>query len=170
MTQGDGERRPAATDTVAAWVTEYGPGLKRYFQRRVPAAEVEDLVQDVFLAMHARQDGGPVENVQGYLFAIASNLLAKRKPTLALTALDEAGALADGFSPERLFISHQEAVLAIAAIRKLPARSQEAFVLHRFENMTYAAIAKKLNISVSAVGKLVSRALAQLTEELEPGP
>lgn len=164
MTQGD----PAAADSMAAWVLEYGPGLRRYFQRRVPAAEAEDLVQEVFLAMHARRDNGPVENVRGYLFAIASNLLAKRKPALALTALDEAGALADGFSPERLFISHQETVLAIAAIKKLPPRAQEAFVLHRFENMTYAAIAKRLNISVSAVGKLISRSLAQITDALEP--
>jgi RNA polymerase sigma factor (sigma-70 family) len=167
MTQSDSE--PSATDAMAAWVNEYGPGLKRYFLRRLPAGEAEDMVQEVFLAMHARRDLGSVENVRGYLFTIASNLLAKRKPGLALTALDDAGVLTDGFSPERLLISHQETVLAIAAIRKLPPRAQEAFVLHRFEDMSYAAIARRLNISVSAVGKLISRALAQITKELESG-
>jgi RNA polymerase sigma-70 factor (ECF subfamily) len=151
-------------------MSQYEALLKRYFRKRVSAAEADDLVQDVFLAMQARRGEAPIENVQGYLFTIAARLLSKRRSRLTALALDDIGAVADDFSPERLLISHQEFVLTIAAIRNLPPRARDAFVLHRFEDMTYAAIARKLGISVSAVGKLIARALAQITRELEAGP
>jgi RNA polymerase sigma-70 factor (ECF subfamily) len=167
MTQDLGGRNTHRAHDVATWMSQYGPLLKRYFHKRVSAAEADDLVQDVFLAMQARSGDAPIENVQGYLFAIAARLLSKRRKMFSETALDEATALADDFSPERLVISHQEFVLVVAAIRRLPPRARDAFILHRFENMTYAAIGRRLDISVSAVGKLIARALAQITRELE---
>lgn len=166
MTQERNSDSAPSSGDLESWMQRYGPGLKRYFQKRVSAAEAEDLVQEVFLAMHARKSVAPIDNAQGYLFSIASNLLSKRKPMPAITVLDEAAALADGFSPEQLFISREEMILTIAAIRKLPPRTREAFVLHRFEDMTYAAIGRRLDISVSAVSKLIARALAQITDEL----
>jgi len=167
MAQDADGRENARADDLARWMAQYGPSLRRYFRKRVSMAEADDLVQDVFLAMHARTGDAPIENVQGYLFTIASRLLSKQRSWPTVAALDETGAFPDEFSPERLFISHQEFVLTIAAIRKLPPRARHALILHRFENMTYAAIGRKLNISVSAVGKLIGRALAQITRDLE---
>lgn len=163
--------RPAGVDPAAlrGWMERYGPGLRRYFTRRVPAAEAEELVQDVFLAMHARSAAEPIDNVQGYLFRIAANLLAKRQD-LAQAALDEALELPEGFSPERILIGRQEAARVLVAIRNLPPRTREAFALHRFEDMTYEAIARRLGISVSAVSKLVARALAHVAVELRRTP
>jgi RNA polymerase sigma factor (sigma-70 family) len=169
MTADLGQHDLRRAQDLARWMAEYGPSLRRYFRRRVSAADADDLVQDVFLALSARSAEAPIENVQGYLFAIASRLLSKHKPTRTLTLLDEAGALSDGFSPERLYISHQDVVRAVAAIRDLPPRAREAFILHRFENMTYAAIGRKLAISASAVGKLIARALAHITKALDAG-
>jgi RNA polymerase sigma-70 factor (ECF subfamily) len=73
MTQDADELYPS--DDFERWMSQYGPLLKRYFRRRVSQAEAEDLVQDVFLAMHARGGGAQIENVQGYLFTIASHKL-----------------------------------------------------------------------------------------------
>lgn len=170
MSQDAGGRDSYPANDLARWMSQYGPLLKRYFRRRVSAAEADDLVQDVFLAMHARGGDAPIENVQGYLFTIASRLLTKHKSLPTMTLFDADSAFADDFSPERLFISHQEFVLTVSAIRKLPPRARQALILHRFENMTYAAIGRKLNISVSAVGKLIGRALAQITREVGPRP
>lgn len=147
----------------------YGPGLRRYFMRRVPQAEAEELVQDVFLAMHARSAAEPIDNVQGYLFRIAANLLTKRHD-VGQTGIDDLHDLAEGFSPERILIGRQEAARVLVAIRNLPPRTREAFALHRFEDMTYEAIARRLGISVSAVSKLVARALAHVTVELRRAP
>ena len=154
---------------MAAWMAEYGPALRRYFGRSAGAGEAEDLVQEVFLAMQVRGAHEDVENASGYLFRIAANLLAKRRE-LSHAGLDDLHDLAEGFSPERILIGRQEAARVLVAIRNLPPRTREAFALHRFEDMTYEAIARRLGISVSAVSKLVARALAHVTVELRQAP
>ncbi len=148
----------------------YGPGLRRYFRRRVSEAEAEELTQDVFLAMHARQSDEPLESVQGYLFTVAANLLRRhRRKPLDLACLVETEA-PDSLSPERILIYRQETTRVLSAIKALPPRCREAFVLHRFENMSYLAIARRMGISVSAVGKLIGSALAHLAKQLGPQP
>ena len=86
------QERPTGVDPalLRGWMERYGPGLRRYFARRVSPAEAEELVQDVFLAMHARSAADPIDNVQGYLFRIAANLLTKRHEAGGHTGLDEA--------------------------------------------------------------------------------
>ena len=151
-------------------MARYGPGLRHFFRRRVGPAEAEDMVQDVFLAMSARQ-GDPVDNVEGYLFRIAANLVARRagreagRP--AIEAMLEAP---EGFSPERILMSKQEAAGVLAAIRALPPRTREAFIFHRFEEMTYPEIARRLGISVSAVKQLIARAIRQVSTDRRQGP
>jgi RNA polymerase sigma-70 factor (ECF subfamily) len=127
-------------------------------------------VQEVFLAMQVRGAHEDVENASGYLFRIAANLLSKRHEAAGWTGLDEAPDIAEGFSPERILIGRQEAARVLIAVRNLPPRTREAFALHRFEDMTYEAIARRLGISVSAVSKLVARALAHVTVELRRMP
>ncbi len=161
---------PIGVEELGAWIASYGPALRRYFRRRVGPAEAEDMVQDVFLAMSARQ-GQPVENVEGYLFRIATNLISKRQGReagrAALEALLESP---EGFSPERILMSKQEAAQVLAAIRALPPRTREAFIFHRFEEMTYPEIARRLGISVSAVKQLVARAIRHVTLERKRTP
>ena len=147
------------------WMAQYGPALRRFFRRRVGPAETEDMVQDVFLAMSVRQ-GAPVDNVEGYLFRIAANLITKRIGREASRAAVEALLEApEGFSPERILMSKQEAGQVLDAIRGLPPRTREAFVFHRFEEMTYPEIARRLGISISAVKQLIARAIRQISED-----
>jgi RNA polymerase sigma factor (sigma-70 family) len=54
-----------------------------------------------------------------------------------------------------------------AALRELPPRTREAFIFHRFEEMTYPAIAERMGISINGVEKLIKRALAQLAAKVE---
>jgi RNA polymerase sigma factor (sigma-70 family) len=159
-------------EDLRAWMVEYGPALRRYFERRVGAAEAEDLVQDVFLHLQARAVGGAVDNVERYLFRIAGNVLVSRHRHRAargftLTdALDEALEPVETIAAERALIAKQDVARVIAAMQALPPRTREAFIFHRFGEMTYPAIAKRMGISVSAVGQLIARALEKLTEEV----
>src|SRR5215217_3326455 len=52
----DGPGGPA-DQTLRVWLEDYGPALRRYFEKRVNPAEAEDMVQDVFLSLQVR-DGG----------------------------------------------------------------------------------------------------------------
>ncbi|MBB3841973.1 RNA polymerase sigma-70 factor (ECF subfamily) [Runella defluvii] len=52
-------------------------------------------------------------------------------------------------------------------IQGLPPQSRKAFQLNRIEGKKYAEIAEELDISVSAVERLISRALAKLRQGLK---
>ena len=158
--------RPRAEE-LGAWMAQYGPGLRRFFRRRVGPAEAEDMVQDVFLAMSARQ-GDPVDNVEGYLFRIATNLIARRQGREAgRPAIEAMLESPEDFSPERILMSKQDAARVLAAIRNLPPRTREAFIFHRFEEMSHPAIARRMGISVVAVRKLIARAMQRIAEIME---
>lgn len=164
---------PPPQPELPALVAHYGPALRRYFYRKVPPAEVEDLVQTVFLNMHRRASAEPLESVERYLFRVAAHVLARRHrdaPARAALRLDEALEPIEDLSPERILIGRQALGRLREALAELPPKTREAFILHRYEEMTYAAIAARLHISVSGVEKLIIRALRQLRQAIEAQP
>ncbi len=162
--------KDARAEDLRQWMAAYGPALLQFFRRRVGHAEAEDRVQDVFLAMSART-GAPVENIEGYLFRIATNLIAKKRGREAVRSdLEAMLETPESLSPERILMTRQEAVEVLAAIRKLPPRTREAFIFHRFEEMTYPEIARRLGVSVSAVKQLIARAIRLITAERKRAP
>ena len=153
-------------------MARYGPALRRYFQKRASPLEAEDLVQDVFVAMQVRGDIDDVEHVGRYLFRIAANVLARRYGPGGWDWRRGAGALEghephDEVSPERALIGKQSVAVLLAAIEELPPRMGEAFALHRFEEMTYPAIGRRMGISPRTVEKLISLALKRLIVSVE---
>jgi RNA polymerase sigma-70 factor (ECF subfamily) len=165
-----GER--PATEEVAAWAARYGGALRAYFCKRAPLADPDDLVQEVFLRLHSRSEREAVDNPERYIFKIASSVLVDRhRHELARglglhDALDGDFQLADELSPERTLIGRQEHARAISALQALPPRARAAFTLHRFEHMTYAAIAQRMGISINGVKHLIARALERLNEQV----
>jgi RNA polymerase sigma-70 factor (ECF subfamily) len=163
----------APGEELGRWAERYGPALRRYFQKKVNAAEAEDLVQNVFLSIHARGEAaGDIENVEGYLFRTAANALARRFARDAWNP-DELGEGLepwDEASPERALIAKQELERVAAVLDSLPPRTRQAFMLHRFEEMTYLSIARKMGITKVAVGKLIKRAVLRLNERKEARP
>jgi len=164
---------PAPQSEIAAWMVTFGPGLRRYFHKRAGGAEAEDLVQEVFVRLHARAGGGQVENVERYLFAIANNVLVSRHRHDAARVVSRQGPLTEALqpvedvTPERVLIGKQEYQRMIVALRKLPPRAREAFIFHRFEEMSHPAIARRMGISVVAVRKLIARAMERIAEIME---
>ena len=70
------------------------------------------------------------------------------------------------FSPERVLLGKDALVRATAVLLELPERTRVVFVLRRLEGMRYLDIAARLGISVSAVEKHMTRAMAHLVERL----
>ena len=163
---------PSASEEVRALMAAYGPGLRRYFRKRAPAHEVDDLVQNVFLKMQARSAAEPVADIERYLFRIAATVLVDghREDPLHLRrheALHEGIEPVDALSPERILLGAEALDRIMAVLQALPPRTSEAFILHRFEEMTYDAIARRMGISKSGVEKLIMRALDRLMESWE---
>ena len=157
---------------VEGWAQQYGPALRRYFQKKVNATEAEDLVQNVFPNIQSRgAQAGAIENVEGYLFRTAANVLARRLGRDAgggdrLSVVVEPQA---ELSPERALIAKEQLERVVEALKTLPPRTRQAFILHRFEEMTYVSIARQMGITTISVGKLIKRALRKLGDAAE-GP
>lgn len=162
-------------EELRAWMLQHGPALRRYFLRRANTADADDLVQDVFVLLQARGATSQIENVQGYLFRTAANVLARRRQQRtwrwgAQEDLEAVEGLADEISPERILISKQAIDMIMRALDDLPPRSAQAFFLYRFEHLSQEAVARRMGISVKAVEALMSRALRHLFERVGPRP
>lgn len=161
---------PDQAPDIGAWMATYGPGLRRYFRRRVSEADSDDLVQEVFLKLQSAQLDKSIDNVEGYLFRTAHNVLISRyrKQTTRAEMLHDQWAegqdIIDPISPERIAIGQEEYQRVLSAIRNLPPRTREAFELHRFGNLTYQAIGQRMGITKESVKDLMHRALLRITE------
>lgn len=143
----------------------YEPGLRRYFRRRAPAAQVDDLVQEVFTRLLSLRDPAAVQDLERYIFVVAASVLSRqhrrRPPWQAMDDIEDFGP-PDEVTPERSLIGKQGVEAMLAVLDDLPARTRHVFLLHRFEEMTYQRIARELGISVSAVEKHMMAALKAL--------
>jgi RNA polymerase sigma-70 factor (ECF subfamily) len=128
---------------------------------RVPRAEVEDLVQDVFLfalgRLHTLRDEAAFG---GWLAMIARNRATdyhRRSPETAELTEDIAGPKA----PE------EEAMAVLAVIRALPEAYRETLILRLVEGMTGPEIAERTGLTPASVRVNLHRGLKLLREKLE---
>lgn len=163
--------RPDGSD-LHAWMVEYGPALRRYFLRRAGSADVDDLVQEVFLRLQARGATTEIENVEGYLFRTAANVLGQRHrhatwPWGSQEDPGEVGGLTDVHSPERILIGKQALERLMEVIDEMPPRTAQAFVLYKFEHLTREAVGQRMGITAKAVEALLKRAFERLYDQSE---
>jgi RNA polymerase sigma factor (sigma-70 family) len=166
---------PEGARELQALALQFGPALRRYFQKKVGAADADDLVQEVFLSLQIRGADADIENIEGYLFRVAANAVIQhnRRPGWDWAShldLDDLDAMADDVSPERVLLGKEAVEKVVAALDDLPPRAAQAFFLHRFEEMTYTAIAARMKITNSSVERLMKRALKRLGKALETRP
>jgi RNA polymerase sigma factor (sigma-70 family) len=157
----------AEAEPVRRWLTGF-------FRRRVrDDSEVEDLVQDVFIRIVARDSTTPVDNLGGYVRQTATNVLtdrARRRITRHAdlhVGLDTDRHGEGGFDPERILTGKEDLHAATAALLSLPERTRVVFILRRLEGCRLGDIARQLGISVSAVEKHMVKAINHLGVERE---
>ena len=144
------------------------PALRAFFRKRANPQESEDLVQEVFMRLHARAATTPVGNPRSYIFQVATTVLidnARRKVTrrdAAHQELTEALHPREEISPERTLLARERVNLALKALHGLPERTRQAFMLIRFESLSYAEAARHMGISVSGVEKHMIRAMERI--------
>jgi RNA polymerase sigma factor (sigma-70 family) len=163
-------RRPTlaeAAGPVRLWLT-------RFFGRRIgDPAEIEDMVQDVFARIVARDSVEPVEHLNGYVLKTASSVMADRARRRSSRA-DRLHVAFDAdlhgeasIDPERVLGGKEDLHAATAALLSLPERTRTVFLLHRLEGHKYRDIAAHIGISVSAVEKHMVRAITHLSLAME---
>jgi RNA polymerase sigma factor (sigma-70 family) len=156
------------TDSMAL-VAPLRPALVKYFLRKCGnPAEAEDLAQDVLVRALGNAHWESPEQAKGYIFRIAVNRWHDRNRRGQTHGIviewDDAAVFAqvEETSPERVLGSEQELHTVVTALQELGERTRDVFLLFRLEHLKHAQIAEMFGISVSAVEKHVSKAVAHL--------
>jgi RNA polymerase sigma factor (sigma-70 family) len=123
-------------------------------------------VQDVFAALWARAQGQRPYS-SAYLtgatrFAAISHHRAERRRSLFLQRITEEQYAVPTPQPDQLMAARQDLHRLGEAIRALPERTRQVFLLNRMHHCTYDEIAEALGVSYSTVEREVARAITAL--------
>jgi RNA polymerase sigma-70 factor (ECF subfamily) len=137
--------------------------------RRVGSQEAEDLYQDAFVKIVERSQSEHIPKLDNLLRHVVRCLTidrSRRRASRPTFTSDEAGdnvvdAIAD---PERQVIGTQRLKRVLAAIDAMPPKRREVFLLHRVDDLTYAQIARRLDVSIRTVEKHFALAMRQLSD------
>lgn len=161
-------------------VRRYYAPLVSFFRRRTRnSPDVQDLVQQVFLNLSQHPHIGAIRNPDAYIFQTAANALKdyvrrgairQRHAARVLTAGEEATPdVRSDLSPERVLQGQESMGQLVAALRELPERTRDIFMLRCFEGLKHAEIARLHGISVRAAEKHFAKALAHIASVVERG-
>lgn len=148
----------------------YNAPLKRFFVNRLRNPEdAEDLVQKVFVRLIQRTRGEPIEHLQRYLFQVATSVLnderrrARVHHETAHDPIEESeNLLRNEVTPERVLLCEESVARVVAALRELPKRTREVYVMRAMRHRKFADIAARIGISKRAAQGHMARALMHL--------
>src|SRR5271166_957943 len=173
--------------SFALLLHRYRTPLVNFLYRMVRNREqAEDLAQEVFLRVYrARADYVPSAKFTTWLFRIATNLalnsIRDNRYQKLEDSIDSPARIDSEDGDDRpLDVAEQHpnieqhlvedvrVKMIRHAIDKLPEKQRAAVLLHKYEELDYAEIAKILNCSESALKSLLFRAYEALRVELAP--
>lgn len=163
----DGAESSAARHD-AAWFTavvrEHSTALVRYFARRGPRQDAEDLAAEVFATAWRRRTDVPTDAVLPWLYRTAGFTLANhRRKTIDLPVdeVPETGTVRVGDDPELSALFDAELRGALATVGE---RDRRILLLHAWEGLDGAELAVVLGISRSGADAALSRARKRLRD------
>jgi RNA polymerase sigma-70 factor (ECF subfamily) len=145
--------------------------LLRYIMRYARSHDqAEDFLQSAFVRLAEYRKTNVVENEAGFLVRAATNIAldeARRVKTRS-----EAGGPVDQLLhisddqplQDEVVLARERLARAREALDRLPERTREVFLMHRFSDMRYCDIAARIGISVSAVEKHIAKATLFLAD------
>lgn len=168
---------PARRHAIEDFYRRHAGGLLRYLRTKLAnPAEVEEIVQEAYLRLCHADAANRVQNMHGFLYRTASNLVVDRYRERhgSVAGIDpeqlsgEPDLDVSGSAPEEAAATQQELQALRAAILDLPQRCRQVFILHRLNDMTQHEVAQKLGISRQMVEKHLAKAIARCREQLRP--
>jgi RNA polymerase sigma-70 factor (ECF subfamily) len=159
---------PTATSDDLAWFTavvrEHSTALVKYFARRGPRQDAEDLAADVFATAWRRRDDVPREAVLPWLYRTAGFTLAnhrRKHVDVPVDRVPDSGEVRIGDDPELSALFDDELRGALMSVGE---RDRRIILLHAWEGLDGEELAQVLGISRSGADAALSRARARLRE------
>lgn len=158
-------------------VSRHQRGVLNYVYRMVQNRQIaEEITQEVFLALVKNaQRYKPTAKFTTYLYTIASNMVSKewlrrkRRPKVFSLFAPWGGRESESFHPldhvkdekadtVRLFKKGEVSAAVNEALKQLPEHQREAFVLRRFQDLSYKEIAEVTRVPIGTAKSRVVRA------------
>jgi RNA polymerase sigma-70 factor, ECF subfamily len=140
--------------------------LVQYVARRVPSAQVDDLVAATFIVAWRKFDNAPEPPALPWLFRIASYEISNHRRTARkwgnVVSLE---VLAEPSTPTS---SDVDDVDLIAALSRLSGADQEILRLIHWDALTRAEAAEVLRLTPNALNVRYHRALRRLQDQMPP--
>ncbi len=153
---------------------QYYEALCRYGMTYVGTIEeAEEIVQELFYKVWKNREQIEVSfSLKAYLYGAVRNnalqylehLQVKQNYAELFSKMDKVGI----FSPEDELEYKELNEKIDTALKELPERRREIFILSRFEGLKYSEIAQKFNLSVKTIEAEMTKALKEL-RKLEIG-
>jgi len=152
-------------DLEGIWQS-FSRDLRGYLQRKVPAQDAEDLLQEIFLALIRNPTPEGVA-VSAWIWTLLRNHVANfyRKRGVVFESLEP-----DSFESKAGEVTPAEAWVATwleGFAEELPKHYSEALILADFQGFTMRDVADKLGLSVSGAKSRVQRARLKIAEALK---
>lgn len=144
--------------------------VRRFCLRRLPTADVNDAVSEVYLVAWRKADEIPDgKDALPWLYGVARNVVGRsarsRRRWLRLSAKASREPKRFSASPEVQVVRHAEDEALLESLRLLSQSDQEIIRLRAWEELTAPEIAVVLQCSVAAAEKRVARAFKRLKRE-----
>jgi RNA polymerase sigma-70 factor, ECF subfamily len=152
-------------------IRRYWTPLVSYLTRVLESPDLaEDVAQRTYCQLWDRRTRWRREgSLRGLLFRVARNFAIserRRRIVEQRSALLQRTAGANAPTPAELFEDQQLRMTLERAIRRLPERRREVFVLRCMHDLSYKEIAEIMRISTQTVANQLSHALATLRRDL----
>jgi RNA polymerase sigma-70 factor (ECF subfamily) len=142
---------------------------RRLIQRgRSGRDDIDELIQEGFLRLCRYQQAqkAPIRDPVGFLVDVVEKMNIDRLRREVLTKrifsdqpIEEVDCVDTSSSAEQVAEAHELIERLERSLAAANPRTREAFLLHRFEGMSYAEIAERLGISTKAVTNHIAKAL-----------
>ncbi len=150
----------------------YFPRLAQFLYRYVNSTHVaEDLVHNVFYSVwNNHKQIQDVETLRPYLYQACRNQALKylRKEHEILSQIEILNNFDNSHdhSPDEILETNDLELAVIKAVKSMPERRRQIYLMHREDGLTYKEIAEILELSVKTVETQISRSLKYLRDRL----
>jgi RNA polymerase sigma-70 factor (ECF subfamily) len=144
--------------------------LRNFMYYKTSDAQLsEDVAQDAFIKLWETRSKVRMATVKTYLFTIANNLAINKlkRNQLKYNFLAQTELKQDSQDPQYILEEQEFKTQLESIIASIPDGSREVFLMNRIDGLKYGEIAEMLEISVKAVEKRMSKALAILRDKLD---
>jgi RNA polymerase sigma-70 factor (ECF subfamily) len=158
---------------LAGWFRRWRVPLRRFLKARgaVPAADLDDAAQEVFLRLMRYDRADIIEYPQAYLYKVASNVASEWAIRARNTHPHDSkwlDVLLAADQPEHTVSRDEMQDEVRRAIERLRPRQREVLKLHYSEGLGHAEIAERLGTTQRSVKRILIKSYHTLRHDLKP--